>query len=33
VKRSVSTVKLAEALAATTRRVDDFADKVGYDAD
>ena len=32
VKRSVSTAKLAEALAAMTRRVDDFADKVGYDA-
>lgn len=32
VKRSVSTAKLAEALAAMTRRVDDCADKVGYDA-
>jgi hypothetical protein len=32
VKRSVSTTKLVEALAAMTRRVDDFADKVGYDA-
>ena len=32
VKRSVSTAKLVEALAAMTRRVDDFADKVGYDA-
>ena len=31
VKRSVSTTKLVEALAAMTRRVDDFADKVGYD--
>lgn len=29
VKRSVSTAKLAEALAAMTRRVDDFADKAG----
>jgi hypothetical protein len=33
VKRSVPTAKLAGALAAMTRRVDDFADKVGYDAD
>ena len=33
VKRSVSTAKLAEALAAMTKRVDDYADKVGYDAD
>jgi hypothetical protein len=32
VKRSVSTAKLAGALAAMTRRVDDFADQVGYDA-
>jgi hypothetical protein len=32
VKRSVSTAKLAGALAAMTRRVDHFADKVGYDA-
>jgi hypothetical protein len=32
VKRSVSTAKLAEALAAMTTRVDDFADKAGYDA-
>ena len=31
VKRSVSTAKLAEALVAMTRRVDDFADKAGYD--
>ena len=31
VKPTVSTVKLAEALAAMTRRVDDFADEVGYD--
>lgn len=30
VKPSVSTAKLAEALAVMTRRVDDFADKVGY---
>ena len=29
VKRSVSTAKLVEALAAMTRRVDDFANKVG----
>jgi hypothetical protein len=28
---SVSTARLAEALAAMTRRVDDFADQVGYD--
>jgi hypothetical protein len=32
VKRSVSTAKLAEALAAMTRRVDDFAHWVGHDA-
>lgn len=31
VKPTVSTSKLAEALAAMTRRVDDFADEVGYD--
>ena len=31
VKPTVSTAKLAEALAAMTRRVDDFADRVGYD--
>jgi hypothetical protein len=31
VKRSVSTAKLTEALVAMTRRVDDFADKAGYD--
>ena len=31
VKPSVSTAKLAEALAAMTRRVDDFADRIGYD--
>ena len=31
VKRSVSTAKLTEALAAMTRRVDHFADKAGYD--
>lgn len=31
VKAGVSTAKLAEALAAMTRRVDAFADKVGYD--
>jgi hypothetical protein len=31
VKRSVSTARLAEALVAMTRRVDDFADKAGYD--
>ena len=33
VKRSVSTAKLAEALVSMTRRVDDFADKAGYDTD
>lgn len=33
VKRSISTAKLAEALVAMTRRVDDFADKAGYDTD
>ena len=33
VKRSVSTAKLAEALVSMTRRVDDFADKAGYDPD
>jgi hypothetical protein len=32
VKRRVSTAKLAAALAAMTKRVDDFADKVRYDA-
>ena len=32
-KRSVSTAKLTEALAAMTRRVDHFADKAGYDTD
>jgi hypothetical protein len=31
VKRSVSTARLTEALAAMTRRVDHFADKAGYD--
>lgn len=31
VNRSVSTAKLADALAAMTKRVDDFADKAGYD--
>lgn len=31
VKPTVSAANLAEALAAMTRRVDDFADKVGYD--
>jgi hypothetical protein len=31
VKRSVSTARLAEALAAMTRQVDDCADKAGYD--
>jgi hypothetical protein len=33
VKRSVSTARLTEALAAMTRRVDHFADKAGYDTD
>jgi hypothetical protein len=33
VKPAVSTARLAQALAAMTRRVDDFADKVGYDVD
>jgi hypothetical protein len=31
VKSTVSAANLAEALAAMTRRVDDFADKVGCD--
>lgn len=31
VQPTVSTAKLAEALATMTRRVDDFADRVGYD--
>ena len=30
-KPAVSTAKLAQALASMTRRVDDFADKAGYD--
>lgn len=33
VKPGVSTARLAEALAAMTTRVDDFADEVGYDVD
>lgn len=32
VKPAVSTARLAQALASMTRRVDDFADKAGYDA-
>lgn len=31
VQPTVSTTKLAEALATMTRRVDDFADRIGYD--
>jgi hypothetical protein len=31
VKPAVSTARLAQALASMTRRVDDFADKAGYD--
>jgi hypothetical protein len=31
VKRAVSTARLAQALASMTTRVDDFADKAGYD--
>jgi hypothetical protein len=33
VKPAVSTARLAQALASMTRRVDDFADKAGYDVD
>ena len=33
VKPAVSTARLAQALASMTRRVDDFADKAGYDLD
>jgi hypothetical protein len=33
VKPTVSTARLAQALASMTRRVDDFADKAGYDVD
>ena len=33
IKPGVSTARLAQALVSMTRRVDDFADKVGYDVD
>jgi hypothetical protein len=33
VKPSVSTARLAQVLASMTERVDDFADKAGYDTD